>query len=44
MKPIDQEDNNKRNHRILRLLTELNSTLDLYYESTNENELNTTDK
>jgi len=43
MKPIDQEKFNQRNERILRLLAELHSTLDLYYESVFESENTTLD-
>ena len=32
MNPIDNDNLNRRNDRILCLLSELNSTLDLYYE------------
>ena len=32
MKNVDQEQKNKNNERIIFLLAELNSTLDLYYE------------
>ena len=38
MKHINQENLTKQNKRILFLLTELNSTLDLYYENVSETE------
>ena len=38
MKLIDQDYIMKRNSKIDSLLAELNSTLDLYYESVNEND------
>ena len=42
MKHINQDNLTKQNERILYLIAELNSTLDLYYENVSETEsLNT---
>ena len=38
MKYYDQDNISKMNERILYLLAQLNSTLDLYYETVTENE------
>ena len=38
MKKINQDNLIKKNERVTHLLTELNSTLDLYYEKVNEND------
>ena len=39
MKNIDKDNINQRNDKILNLIAELNSTLDLYYDTTIENEV-----
>ena len=44
MKHIDQGKINQRNKRILCLLVELNSTLELYYEPVNEKKIIAMDK
>ena len=44
MKHITQDNLTKQHERILCLLAELNSTLDLYYENTRKNESGTTAK
>ena len=44
MKHITQDNLTKQHERILCLLAELNSTLDLYYESISETEAGTTAK
>ena len=41
MKHINQENLTKQNERILCLLAELNSTLDLYHENVSETEVDT---
>jgi len=38
MKNINQDNLNKNNERVIHLLEELNSTLDLYYEKVNKND------
>ena len=43
MKFIDQDTITKGNDKILNLIAELNSTLDLYYENVYENEINTSE-
>ena len=44
MKRINEDNLTKQNDRILCLLVELNSTLDLYYENISETEAGTTAK
>ncbi len=44
MKFIKQETKNKANERILKLLAELNSTLDLYYEISKESEITSSEQ
>jgi len=44
MKCIDRDKMNLKNERILHLLAELNSTLDLYYESAIECEVGKAEK
>ncbi len=43
MKHFNQENLTKQNERVLCLLAELNSTLDLYYENLSETEAGTTE-
>ena len=43
MNLITHEDLNQKNERIMYLLAELNSTLDLYYENSIDTELGTND-
>jgi len=44
MKNLNQDNINQSNDRILSLVAELNSTLDLYYESDIENEVGKNDQ
>ena len=44
MKHVDHERTNQPNDRILCLIADLHSTLDLYYESIVENEVRSTER
>ena len=44
MKHLAQEHTNKKNEKILSLLSELNSTLDLFYDEPNRNNNSTTEE